>query len=87
MKKHTTTLRTHDSNHGIGKATVGEVGLVDEIVESSNIEVAVAINELRDTAIIFHGSTVSTFRIQVSNQVQRQGLLWCHSTSYYVVLC
>ena len=49
----------------IGEVTVGEVGPIDESVESSSIEVAVAVNELRGTAIIFHHFTVSTSRNRI----------------------
>lgn len=59
----TATLRTHDSDNGIGKATGGEVGGLDEVVEAGDVEDSVAVDELRGAAIIIASHDDSEFGV------------------------
>jgi len=52
----TATLRSHDCDDGVGEAAGGEIDGPDEAVEAGDVELAVAVDELRGAAIVVsHG--------------------------------
>ena len=73
VERHTATLRAHDGDDSVGEATVGELGSADEVVKTGGIEYAVAVNQLRRTALILHNlEQARVLKTQLKNQRVKQ---------------
>lgn len=47
-------MRAHDGDDSVREAALGELDLVDEVLQAFDIELAVAVDQLRGAAVVLH---------------------------------
>lgn len=75
IDRSTATLRAHDGDNGVGEAAFGELHLLDEILKSFHIELAVGVYQLRGTGVFLHRRLkISPLRMTPNwNNLERPG--------------